>query len=155
MRDNLAHRRIERVAREAGRDPVVLHPDNFRQAPGAPAPENTGCLTVSLGDVAKRFGERHVLDRIDLIIPAGQFLAVVGRSGGGKTTLLRLIAGLDRPSRGKVAVGGVPVAGLQRNRLPDCRETSDSSFRTPGSCPGSVSSAMSALPGNRVGAWPQ
>jgi sulfonate transport system ATP-binding protein len=54
-----------------------------------------------------------VLQTLDLAVPAGQFLAIVGRSGGGKTTLLRLVAGLDRPSRGEVAIGGRAVTGLQ------------------------------------------
>ena len=51
----------------------------------------------------------------DLSIPATQFIAIVGRSGGGKTTLLRLIAGLDAPTGGRVLVGGAPVEGLQRS----------------------------------------
>ncbi|MCL6706255.1 ATP-binding cassette domain-containing protein [Pseudomonas sp. R2.Fl] len=58
-----------------------------------------------------------MLRKFDLDIPAGQFIAVVGRSGGGKSTLLRLIAGLDRPTAGRVAIGGEPVQGLK----PDVR----------------------------------
>ncbi|MFG1398741.1 ATP-binding cassette domain-containing protein [Roseixanthobacter pseudopolyaromaticivorans] len=67
---------------------------------------------VVLEGVEKAFDGRPVLRRLDLDIPAGQFLAVVGRSGGGKTTLMRLIAGLDQPTAGTVRVGGEPVAGL-------------------------------------------
>ncbi|MFX9642462.1 ATP-binding cassette domain-containing protein, partial [Acinetobacter baumannii] len=52
------------------------------------------------------------LHQLDLEVPAGQFLAVVGRSGGGKSTILRLIAGLDRPTDGAVTVGGQSVAGF-------------------------------------------
>ena len=48
-------------------------------------------------------------------MPAGQFVAVVGRSGGGKTTLMRLIAGLDAPTGGEIRIGDKPVTGLQPN----------------------------------------
>ncbi len=60
----------------------------------------------------KAFGALQVLKRFDLDIPAGQFVAVVGRSGGGKSTLLRLIAGLDRPTAGQVAIDRAAVEGL-------------------------------------------
>jgi NitT/TauT family transport system ATP-binding protein len=52
----------------------------------------------------------HVLDGLSLSVPRLQFLAVVGASGCGKTTLLRLVAGLLRPHAGRVIVGGSPVA---------------------------------------------
>jgi len=68
---------------------------------------------LALAGVVKRFGDRTVLRGIDLAIPAGQFVAVVGRSGGGKTTLLRLFAGLDVVSDGSIEIGGAQVNGLQ------------------------------------------
>ena len=55
---------------------------------------------LAIERIERSFGERQVLKGIDLHIPAGQFVAVVGRSGCGKSTLLRLLAGLDQPSRG-------------------------------------------------------
>ncbi|WP_278263322.1 ABC transporter ATP-binding protein [Nocardia sp. AG03] len=50
---------------------------------------------VAVRGLTRRFGERTVLDSIDLTIPAGQFVALLGRSGSGKSTLLRALAGLD------------------------------------------------------------
>ncbi|MCC6224319.1 MAG: ATP-binding cassette domain-containing protein [Thermoleophilia bacterium] len=52
--------------------------------------------------LTKRFGERDVLDRVDLDVPAGGFLLVTGRNGSGKSTLLRLLAGLLAPSAGEL-----------------------------------------------------
>jgi sulfonate transport system ATP-binding protein len=64
-----------------------------------------GCA-VRLRGVRKAFGRQSVLHGIDLDIPAGQFVAIVGRSGCGKSTLLRLLSGLDQPTGGSVEIDG-------------------------------------------------
>jgi sulfonate transport system ATP-binding protein len=71
--------------------------------------------SVGIRGVVKSFGERRVLTGLDLEVPAGQFVAVVGRSGGGKTTLMRLIVGLDAPTGGEIRIGDKLVAALQSN----------------------------------------
>ncbi|MCK6443086.1 ATP-binding cassette domain-containing protein [Elstera cyanobacteriorum] len=65
----------------------------------------------------KSFGETRVLHGINLDIPAGQFVAIIGRSGCGKSTLLRLIAGLDDPTSGQVEIGAVPAGEAEHTRL--------------------------------------
>lgn len=59
----------------------------------------------------------EVLRGVDLTVRPGERLAVVGPSGAGKTTLSRLLAGVDAPGVGSVTVGGVPIAGLGPERL--------------------------------------
>jgi putative ABC transport system ATP-binding protein len=57
------------------------------------------------------------LDSVSLAVAAGEFLAVVGPSGGGKSTLLHLVAGIDRPTSGAITVGGRDLAGLGETDL--------------------------------------
>lgn len=62
-------------------------------------------------------GGPDVLRGVDLSVRPGERLAVVGPSGAGKTTLSRLLAGIDTPAQGSVSVGGVPMAALPSDRL--------------------------------------
>jgi sulfonate transport system ATP-binding protein len=62
-------------------------------------------LPLTIRGLRKSFGENEVLRGIDLHIPAGQFVAIVGRSGCGKSTLLRLIAGLETIDAGTISFG--------------------------------------------------
>jgi sulfonate transport system ATP-binding protein len=91
--------------------------DRPRPVPPEPPPADAGSgaapgLAVRLDRVVKRFGDRLVLEGIDLAVPAGRFVAIVGRSGGGKSTLLRLLAGLETPSAGRLLLDGQPIVGL-------------------------------------------
>jgi sulfonate transport system ATP-binding protein len=67
--------------------------------------ETSRGLPLTIRDLRKSFGDNEVLRGIDLHIPAGQFVAIVGRSGCGKSTLLRLIAGLESIDMGTVGFG--------------------------------------------------
>jgi polar amino acid transport system ATP-binding protein len=63
-------------------------------------------MKLSLHDVVKKFGDHTVIDRVSLELDGVHCLALIGPSGGGKSTLLRIIAGLEYPNRGSVAVNG-------------------------------------------------
>jgi putative ABC transport system ATP-binding protein len=76
---------------------------------------------IDLRKVSRTFpgpgGGFTALYDVDLQVPAGEFVAVVGKSGSGKSTLINLLAGLDRPTSGEVRVGSTPVHALDENRL--------------------------------------
>jgi ABC-type lipoprotein export system ATPase subunit len=87
---------------------------------GRPAEE---VVVASLRGVGKRYGDRVVLEGFDADFLAGRLTVVAGRSGSGKTTILRLLAGLERPDAGEVVVGGVDLATLDRAGLAHLRAT--------------------------------
>jgi putative ABC transport system ATP-binding protein len=58
-----------------------------------------------------------VLNDINLEVPEGEFVALMGPSGSGKTTLLNLIAGIDQPTRGRIAVGGRDISSISQTEL--------------------------------------
>ena len=62
-------------------------------------------VPLALTQLSKAYGERPVLNNVDLQLEAGEFVAIVGRSGCGKSTLLRSIAGLESIDEGKIAIG--------------------------------------------------
>jgi multiple sugar transport system ATP-binding protein len=64
---------------------------------------------IVLQHVAKRFGDIEAIRDLSLAIDDGEFLVILGPSGAGKTTMLRLVAGLERPDRGSVSIGGRDV----------------------------------------------
>jgi sulfonate transport system ATP-binding protein len=76
-----------------------------------------GPLAVSITGLRRSFGDRRVLDGLDLEIPAGQFVALLGASGSGKTTILRMLAGLDVPDAGTVLVPAARTVVFQEPRL--------------------------------------
>lgn len=61
-------------------------------------------------------GEIVALDNLSLVIPRGDFVAIVGRSGSGKTTLLNMIAGLDHPDSGTILFDGTEITSLSPNQ---------------------------------------
>jgi len=72
---------------------------------------------VHLEDIVLRFGDKTVLDGIDLKILSGDRLVVLGQSGGGKSTMLRLILGILKPTSGRVRYRHLEIQKLSRSRL--------------------------------------
>ena len=62
---------------------------------------------LELKEVTKKFGDRTILDHVDLTVEDGKILCIVGQSGGGKTTLLRCISGLEQMDSGQILVDGI------------------------------------------------
>ncbi|MBN9669441.1 ABC transporter ATP-binding protein [Roseibium aggregatum] len=73
---------------------------------------------VRLTGLSKSFGETTALDDVSMTVPDGAFVVLLGPTGAGKTTTLRMVSGLDTPDSGTVHIGGKPMTGLtpaQRN----------------------------------------
>jgi phospholipid/cholesterol/gamma-HCH transport system ATP-binding protein len=87
--------------------------DGITDSPPAPA--------VIVDAVYKSFGNQHVLDGVSLTIERGQTLAMLGRSGTGKSVLLRLIIGLEKPDSGSLCVLGRTLNGLTLDELGEVR----------------------------------
>lgn len=97
--------------------------------PATPTSTSAAALPVEFRGVGRAFptaaGPRPVLRDVDLVVAAGEILAILGPSGCGKSTLLRIAGGLDRPTSGRVTIAGSPVAdydvrsaiGFQEPRL--------------------------------------
>jgi spermidine/putrescine ABC transporter ATP-binding subunit len=73
---------------------------------------------VRLEGISHRFGSNQVLQDVSLDIAASELLTLLGPSGCGKTTLLRIIAGFERPSEGRVLIDGEDVTGIPPNKRP-------------------------------------
>ena len=77
---------------------------------------------IKLADLRKSFGKQKVLDGLDLEIEAGKTTVIIGRSGGGKSVLLKHIIGLLRPDSGEVLIDGVDITKLGDRDLNEIRK---------------------------------
>jgi sulfonate transport system ATP-binding protein len=107
--------------------------------------------------LSRAFGQRRVLDGLDLDIDAGEFTALIGRSGSGKSTLLRALAGLDPDVSGDIGVSAPVAVAFQEPRLVPWKRVSANiclGLRVPG--PKAAAAAALAEVGlsERSGAWP-
>ncbi len=72
---------------------------------------------IETGGLTRNYGDICALKPLDLKVPEGEWLSVMGHSGSGKSTLLNLLGGLDRPSNGSLRVGGEDMQGLTEDGL--------------------------------------
>jgi ABC-type lipoprotein export system ATPase subunit len=116
--NRVVHVRDGKVVTEGEPDSVA--PVDLRADGGRPSSPGDG-VVAELRRLRKAFragdGERIVLEGLDLRVSKGRLTAVVGRSGTGKTTLLHLLAGLERPTAGDVVVCGDALNGKGRAEL--------------------------------------
>jgi phosphonate transport system ATP-binding protein len=76
---------------------------------------------LALEGLAKRYGATRAVEHVELTIPTGQFVGIIGRSGAGKSSLLRMINRLSEPSEGRVRWNGQDVTALRGRELRDWR----------------------------------
>ena len=88
----------------------------------AEAEQGGSAPVIAVEDLHKSFGSQNVLDGISLAVKRGETLAVLGRSGTGKSVLLRLIIGLEKPDSGSVRIHGQDIAGLALDQLGEIRK---------------------------------
>ncbi|MGA2890042.1 MAG: ABC transporter ATP-binding protein [Terracidiphilus sp.] len=86
------------------------------------AQEESRVPIVAVKGLRKTFGSHRVLNGISLDVNRGETMAVLGRSGTGKSVLLRLIIGLETPDSGSVCIHGQDIAGLTLDRLGEIRK---------------------------------
>ncbi|MBE9011901.1 ABC transporter ATP-binding protein [Pseudanabaenaceae cyanobacterium LEGE 13415] len=79
-------------------------------------------ILLQLDTISKRFSETPVVDSVSLKLRQGELLSLLGASGCGKTTLLRLIAGFERPQSGRIELSGQEVASPNRWLPPEQRD---------------------------------
>src|SRR5579864_9028053 len=84
----------------------------------APWADPTERPLLRIEDLSKRFGSTAAVDQLSLDIYQGEFFALLGPSGCGKTTLLRLIAGFERPDSGRILLDGVDLAAVPPHHRP-------------------------------------
>jgi spermidine/putrescine ABC transporter ATP-binding subunit len=73
---------------------------------------------IEIENATRRFGSITAVDHLSLAIPENEFFALLGPSGCGKTTLLRMIAGFERPDEGRIRLDGADITDVRPNRRP-------------------------------------
>ena len=112
-------RKIEQIKKE-----LVILPEGHKHIDFKfPDPPRSGDLVISLEDVSKSYGSKHIYSDINLKLYRGDHVALVGPNGAGKSTLLKMLAGIEKPSSGTRDVGtNVGVAYYAQHALEGMNE---------------------------------
>ena len=112
-------RKIEQIKKE-----LVILPEGHKHIDFKfPDPPRSGDLVISLEDVSKSYGSKHIYSDINLKLYRGDHVALVGPNGAGKSTLLKMLAGIEKPSNGTRDVGtNVGVAYYAQHALEGMNE---------------------------------
>ena len=86
-------------------------------------PTQTRSAIINFQDVSLSFDKRRILHNISMKVLAGQTVVIVGASGSGKTTILRLILGLIHPDSGRIQIEGQEIVGLTEEQMTGIRAT--------------------------------
>ena len=111
---------MNRLADETVRDTSMETIDQVAEQ-REEAEKDGGTPVIALEDLHKSFGTQIVLNGISLSVRRGETLAVLGRSGTGKSVLLRIIIGLEKPDSGSVRIHDQDIAGLTLDKLGEIR----------------------------------
>src|SRR5438067_962673 len=84
--------------------------------------QDQNATPIEIGDLHKSFGDKAVLNGIGVSVSHGETLAVLGRSGTGKSVLLKLIIGLQAPDSGSIRIAGQEICGLCATELGEVRK---------------------------------
>ncbi len=87
-------------------------------------------IVIAIENLQKKFGDHVVLDGVDLVVKKGENVVILGRSGMGKSVLIKIVAGLLKPDNGKVIVLGKEVEKLSAKELQELRLCIGFSFQS-------------------------
>jgi len=76
---------------------------------------------ISIKNVSKFYGKNQILNQVNLEIKAGEFVSIVGQSGAGKTTLVKLLIGEEKADKGEVVVGDWDITNISKREVPFLR----------------------------------
>src|SRR5881296_3244420 len=99
------------------------------EAPPSPKPftkphliQSNSSPMIAVRSLAKRIGQQEILRGVDLEVATGETLAIIGRSGGGKSVLLKHLVGLMAPDVGEIWIDGQNIIGMNERQLGTIRK---------------------------------
>jgi ATP-binding cassette subfamily B protein RaxB len=115
--DQVANFRILQVHLDRIGDIVLTRQEDECRLIGAGHPDFSQCIEVKDVRFSYASSEKDVLEGVDLTIAPGEIIALTGKSGGGKTTLMKIVMGLMEPTSGDVLIGGRSISSFSRQEL--------------------------------------